>query len=390
MRYLHYNIGRLALFILLVFTLLIMLFSFPSWLAGQGANANQKPALLFIVDGQSNAGSTGNGELLGPEWRGVDSEILFYSPQYLNHKNWVPLEPHPFQKRDFGIDSLGFGVELSFARTVKESFPDYVIAVARRSSGGTSIIAWDKDWQRPGWKNDMRRVENEDKPPQYPRLLKLVEEATAALLAEPGISRVEYGGFIWIQGERDSRFQFGAERYEDNLTALIANVRQDLNAPNLPFMFGEAHTHADAYMDVVDQAVRNVNQAVAHTGLVLTKDLSTYEGVHYDTEGTLELGLRFAAAFLELYIAENPSWTPAPTRTATPTPLRTATPSPSGTPSPTHTPRSTSTPTPTADIPSPVNPTAAVTPAPSVTGTVPPKPAYGSYIPLVAAASASR
>ncbi len=377
MRYLPLNVGRFPLFLILLFALLIMLLSFPSWLAGQGTNANQKPALLFIVDGQSNAGTTGNGELLGPDWQGVDSEVLFYSPQYLDHKNWVPLEPHPFRKANFGIDSLGFGVELSFARTVKESFPDYVIAVARRSSGGTSIIAWDKDWQRPGWKNEMRRVENEDKPPQYPRLLKLVEESTAALLAQPGISRVEYGGFIWIQGERDSRFQYGAERYEANLTALIANVRQDLNSPALPFMFGEAHTHADAYMDLVDQAVRNVNRDVAHTGLVLTKDLSTYEGVHYDTAGTLELGLRFAAAFLELFTTENPSWTPAPTRTATPTPL------PSATPTATHTPRPTSTPTPTA----------VVTPVPSATRAVPtappqptqPTPAYESYIPLVAA-----
>lgn len=375
--YLHYTIGRLALFTIPLSALLVVLFFFPTWLAGQATTVNRKPALLFIVDGQSNAGTTGNGELLGPEWQGVDSEILFYSPQYLNHKNWTPLEPHPFQKPDFGIDSLGFGVELSFARKVKERFPDYVIAVARRSSGGTSIIAWDKDWQRPGWKNEMKRVENEDKPPQYPRLITLAEEATAALLAEPGISRVEYGGFIWIQGERDSRFQFGAERYEANLRALIANVRQDLDAPALPFMFGEAHTHADAYMDVVDQAVRNVNQDVAHTALVLTKDLSTYEGVHYDTAGTLELGLRFAAAFLELYIAENPLWTPAPTRTATPTPLSTATPSPSATPTATHIPQPTSTPTQTAFT----------TPAPSATGTAPTRSAYGSYIPLVAAVS---
>lgn len=276
-------------------TLLLLLLT---WLtAGQQAAVAPKPVLLFIIDGQSNAGSLGDAAKLGPEWNRTDPDVRFYSPQALKHSRWVPVAPHPFANARFKV-ATGFGVELSFGHAMKKAFPDHIIAVARRNSGGTSIIAWDKGWERAAWKTEMPPAEN--RPAQYPLLLSFVEDARTALAREPGVGPVHLAAFIWIQGERDSRYELGAKQYETRLRALIANVRQDLKAPDLPFLFGEAHSWPKFFMDTVDRAVRAVASDVPRTSLVLLKDLSTYEGDHFDSEGTLELGRRFAAAFLQM------------------------------------------------------------------------------------------
>ena len=44
-------------------------------------------------------------------------------------------------------------------------------------------------------------------------------------------------GIIWHQGESDSN-PAGSEAYAQNLTELIARLRQDLQAPNVPFVAG--------------------------------------------------------------------------------------------------------------------------------------------------------
>lgn len=47
--------------------------------------------------------------------------------------------------QQFDIPNKGFGPELTFIKTLKSHFINHILAVAQRSLGGTSIVAWDKN-----------------------------------------------------------------------------------------------------------------------------------------------------------------------------------------------------------------------------------------------------
>jgi len=52
----------------------------------------------------------------------------------------------------------------------------------------------------------------------------------------PGATEFEVAGFLWWQGDRDSRDMALAEHYEQNLVRFIKTVRTQFNAPNAKFV----------------------------------------------------------------------------------------------------------------------------------------------------------
>jgi lysophospholipase L1-like esterase len=115
---------------------------------------------------------------------------------------------------------------------------------------------------------------------------------------------VEIVGVLWAQGGRDGRYEKAAGQYEQNLKKIIAAFRKDLGNPELPFIL--AHT-VDAqgkgfpYMDQVRAAQERIAKTDPRSVLVSSEGLSTKrDNVHFDTKGQLELGRRFAKAYLEL------------------------------------------------------------------------------------------
>jgi len=52
----------------------------------------------------------------------------------------------------------------------------------------------------------------------------------------PGATEYKISGFFWWQGDRDSRDDALASRYEHNLVYLIDSLRSQFNAPNAPFV----------------------------------------------------------------------------------------------------------------------------------------------------------
>ena len=91
-----------------------------------------------------------------------------------------------------------------------------------------------------------------------------------------------------------------ANAYEQNLTNLINSMRNDLDAPNLPFSIGRIGTNW-TYSATVRNAQSNVSSNLANTRLVETSDLSLLvDGAHYDTAGMITLGERFAESIIGL------------------------------------------------------------------------------------------
>lgn len=243
------------------------------------------PALLFIVTGQSNAGNNGRAAELGPAERAAVDGAWLYSPQTTKSRQLVPMEP---------VRGT-FGVELSLARAVRAACPGREVVVVKVHSGGTSIIAWDPGAPgRAGWQTDMARVGNSDKPAMYPKVAQLAREARA-------LKAAELAGVLYVQTERDSKYIYGAARYEGNLRRLIAAWRREWDAPGLPVVFMDSHTNLSGGGTAVHNAVVSVAEDVAGTAWVASRDLPKKgDRVHFNSAGLWALGERMAAAWLRL------------------------------------------------------------------------------------------
>lgn len=249
------------------------------------ARAQGRPALLFVLTGQSNAGSNGLAAELAAERRGAVAGAWLYAPKVTRSKGLAAMGPVHGE----------FGLELSFARAVRAACPEREVIVAKVVSGGTSIIAWDPGAPgRPGWKSDMAQVGNSDKPAMYPKVQALVEEARR-------LRPTELAGVLYAQTERDSKYKYGAARYEGNLRQLIRAWRADWDAPQLPMVFMDSHTNLSGGGPLVHEAVVAVAASTPGAGWVATRDLPKKgDRVHFNSAGLWELGERMAAEWLRL------------------------------------------------------------------------------------------
>ncbi len=272
--------------------------------ASAGPNPNDKVTVterkdvkLFILSGQSNAAGAGNGALLPPEFRETDEEVLL-----LEKGAWRPMGPRSRVADKFGITETAFGAELAFASEMKKRYPNHIIAIAKVAiSGGTSIVAWDKDYLRADWLDDLREVNNEEKASLllYDRLIADSRNGIELLKKRADVKDVEVCGMLWLQTEKDGRMLETVHKYEPRLKAFMKNIREDLGLPELPFLIMDAHISRPN--KVVQQAMlRKVAKEDGRVKIIKCDDLATHEGVHFNTEGMLRMGKRFAAAYINL------------------------------------------------------------------------------------------
>jgi len=273
-----------------------------------------QPVRIFIITGQSNAGTNGNATLL-PPWLVLRGNAWYYAGT-VTRGRLDPVGPMRSSKRKFGITKLGYGLELPIAYHLQAACPDMKMIFIRIQSGGTSLIAWSPTPNTAQWRADMAAVGNGGKAAVYPRLLAAVSGARTAMQALPALNGQpsQVSGVFLIATERDSKYNYGAARYEGNLRTLIAAARRDWNWPAMPVVFVDSHTSLNNYAAVVRQAATNVAWAqpatfedasgvvaVPRTGLVPVRDLPKYgDGVHFNSDGINELGRRFAERWLSL------------------------------------------------------------------------------------------
>ena len=125
-----------------------------------------------------------------------------------------------------------------------------------------------------------------------------------AALANLDASKTEYEivGMLWLQGESDAH-ENRAEGYEKNLTAFIEHMREQFKAPEMPFVIARVMNH---YGGKTGQAkiVRDAQQKIAetdpHAAWFDTDGLPLNDPGHYNGEGLIEIGKRFAKAYSEI------------------------------------------------------------------------------------------
>ncbi len=242
---------------------------------------------LFILAGQSNmVGSRSNLNELSDHWLHPQDNVLWYDQD----NNWVPLqvptEPFPFSRVFNGV---GFGPEITLGQGIAESLNE-TVALVKYAKGGTNLAV---DW-KPGGE-------------LYTSMIDRVQGAIAEFpLASVN---VDIAGFFWMQGESDAYNLAMANQYEQNLTNFITQVRQDLQEPNLPFVYGKVFLTGTQetpfgifrYGDTIRQAQSRVDQQVPGTFAVETIDLSQHpDNIHFDSSGLMALGDRFADEWLSI------------------------------------------------------------------------------------------
>ncbi len=273
---------------------------------------------LIILSGQSNA--VGFDAVASELVRdGRDADVLFWwrcgDPPPDRHDstsglNWTSLRPQPRgmplardsgeegevsfglkrQYGNFASVSGGFGPEFGFVRRLLEVQPDRRLAVLKVAFSGTGMRTdWNKD--DPG-----------DGGACYRALLTEIQRSIAAG-RQRGIE-FQPRAFLWVQGESDANAS-DASNYAKALTSMIEGVRVEMGEPNLPALIG-VNVHfgngKNQFIPVIVEAQKSI---AAHDSrrcrYVDTNGAETLlpSRTHFTTNGTLEVGRRFADALVE-------------------------------------------------------------------------------------------
>ncbi len=242
------------------------------------ANLSAKE-LVFILAGQSNMAGQGSSVELPPFYRQVPSNIEFY---YNGYK--APLDRFRH-----------FGPEIGFAHEIARHYPLTKIKLIKFAVGGTSLFAWDPKWSI----SKARQTRNASAGPLFKKLIKTIKiqfnEKTAKL-----------AGILWMQGEADAKYPVAAKQYANNLDRFVKALRVELNSPNTPFIMGSINPPINLFpaTSVVQHAQKVAASRIRNSRLINTADLTKrHDHLHYNTDGQLELGKRFAKAFVSTRMA---------------------------------------------------------------------------------------
>lgn len=201
-----------------------------------------------------------------------------------------------------------FGVELSLAQKLQELYPGERIALIKYSRGGSSIDSlatgafgcWEPDYQGTTGIN------------QYDHFLETVRAAMGTPdIDGDGINDILLpSGILWMQGESDAYFtEEIASRYYMNLKRLMDLIRASFRTDDLPVVLGKISdswddsqdgkvwTHGELVQYAQEKFARTDGPAaiVRHTRYYKYSD-----PWHYDSEGYLDLGEKFAEALYEI------------------------------------------------------------------------------------------
>ena len=229
-----------------------------------GAFAQSKPRDIFLLIGQSNMAGRGVVE----DQDEVSHPRIFKQTE---NKQWVPaIDPLHFDKREL----TGVGLGSSFARAVANAESNAVIGLIPAAFGGSALDEWG-----PGTRHYTNAVER-----------------TRLALRTGGRLRA----ILWHQGESD-RAPEKMATYPRRFADLVARLRADLKAPDVPIIVGElfvgrpANGPMNAMLNALPKTVTRC--AIVSAEALTDKD---DDGTHFDSASLREFGRRYAEAFFTL------------------------------------------------------------------------------------------
>lgn len=214
---------------------------------------------LFLLIGQSNMAGRGAVE---PQDQVPHPRVFMMNKKYA----WVPaVDPVHYDKPE----RIGVGLGSTFARVIADERPDAAIGLIPAAFGGTSLDEW-----KPGG-------------PLYNNALDRAKEAMA---------QGKLAGILWHQGESDAAPELAAT-YPERFTAMLAQLRKDLGAEEVPVVVGEIGRFVVGG-EAINAALAKVPASVPRCALVSAEGLTDKgDQLHFDTASFRELGRRYAEAW---------------------------------------------------------------------------------------------
>lgn len=215
---------------------------------------------LFLLIGQSNMAGRGK---VTPADEQTNPRIFMLDKACA----WVPAkDPVHFDKPKVA----GVGLCSEFARCVAAKDPAAKIGLVPCAFGGTTLDQW-----KPG--------------------SALYTNAVARMRI--ALKSGQLKAILWHQGEGDS----GASKvatYPARFAAMIAQLRQDLGAADVPVLVGELGASYNASYAPFNAMLPQVIQAVPRSALVSSAGLgSNPDKVHFSAEALRDFGKRYFEAY---------------------------------------------------------------------------------------------
>jgi hypothetical protein len=233
---------------------------------------------IYLLIGQSNMAGRGKVE---QEDKTPHPRVLLFE----TNNSWVPAvepltkDPHKYH---------GTGPGLAFAKAMADKDPTVTIGLVTAAVGGTPLSRW---------------VKGAD----------LYE--TAVQRAKLALKDGTLAGILWHQGESDTGTEENANTYGTRLAKMIADLRTDLGAPNVPFVAGELGEFVIErkkgkpvpLAKVVNAALEDLPNHVPLTGCASAKGLKDGgDELHFSSPAQREFGRRYAEIMWNLQHSTNP------------------------------------------------------------------------------------
>ncbi len=251
---------------------------------------------LYLLSGQSNMSGVAKAENLPADAPRVVPHAFFHFG-----RAWKPLD---LDKTRTAQRKLEFGPELGLAlETAAKDRPVYIAKYAASGMGlhhGWHAGRWSGEELAPNRRNFYpgRDAKDENQGQLYRGMLKKFQMAIEQLKRDGHTPVIR--GFVWMQGEQDSKHSVSATTYAANLGRLHRRLAEDLGIEGeLPLVFGQVLPHQPAasrftHRDEIREQMKKVGELpnakmVSTDGFGLRSDK-----VHYNAAGQLRLGREFA------------------------------------------------------------------------------------------------
>ena len=227
---------------------------------------------LYLLIGQSNMAGRG---VVEAQDKVPHPRILMFTKE----SDWaLATDPLHFDKSVAGV-----GLGSSFARVMAEASPAATIGLIPCAVGGTPLARWLKGGD-------------------------LYQQALGR--ARLGLKDGTLKGILWHQGEGDSGNENLASSYGERLAKMVADLRADLGAGEIPFVAGKLGgflKRADksgkpSHWPLVNEQIAALPKSVPNTASVESTGLN-HKGdtLHFDSPSLREFGKRYADAMKKLH-----------------------------------------------------------------------------------------
>lgn len=220
----------------------------------------QEKLHVYLLIGQSNM--AGRAPIDDSVTAPIDRAYLL-NREGMWEKAENPLNRYSTIRKDAGMQKLNPGY--TFATTMLEQEKGVSIGLVVNARGGTNIDQWAKGGD------------------YYNAALRRVAQAR-----KTGTLK----GILWHQGEADRDQPDG---YLEKLAKLIADLREDLDEPDLPFIAGQVKG-----VTAINDQIARLPDTVANTAFASSDGLTTQDEFHFDTRSMKLLGQRYAQALIKL------------------------------------------------------------------------------------------